>query len=236
MTHGRADPPPTSEGVALDVPIDTLVGLRADDLGLHERRTLTLTLGDPEAVAEVRRARALTDAIQALPSPASTLHAGVILDRLADRHRRRARARAGVASALATATGLLLATAWVASWPSPPPIGAATLEAHVTTGGVRRAVSHGSELPDDGLLTLAIATSTPGSLFVTERFAYDTVRTVAPTSGRWEVPAGLHPLGAPLTRPDRARTTLYEAWLCPSGAQSWSREACSRGRLLVHWP
>lgn len=233
---GGATPGVGSAEALGEVPIDTLVGLRADDLDFHERRSLTIALGPAEAEAAARQARALSATIQSLPAPSSTLHAGAILERLEDRRRRRARARAAATPALAASTALLLSAGWVASRPAPPPLGTATIEAHVTTGGVRRAVSHGSELPGDGLLTLAVATTTAGSLFVTERYAYDTVRPVAPTTGRWEVPAGLHPIGAPIARPAGPRTILYEAWLCPTGAASWAVTTCSRGRLLVKWP
>ena len=234
MSGPRLDLPDGSDGVEAP-PIDTLVGLRADDLGMAERRTLAVLRRSPDGSREHQQALALARILSELPAPPATLHASDVLARLARRRRLRAVGRRLAVSVLLVTTAGLGLVGWRLGLPAPAPPGAVTLEASATVHGVHRPIGHGNTVPADAGLELAVATGTPGALFVTERYGYGTVRPIAPTSGRWEVPAGLHRIATPI-RPDTTpRTTLYEAWLCPLEATTWSPATCRRDRLEVRW-
>lgn len=234
MTGPRVELPDGSDAAEAP-PIDTLVGLRADDLGLAERRTLAILRRSPDGSREHAQAVALARILSDLPAPAATVHASDVLARLARRRRLRALGRRAAVTVLLVAAAGLGLLGWRLGLPAPVPPGAVTLEASATIHGVHRPIGHGNTVPADAGLELAVATATPGALFVTERYGYGTVRPIAPTSGRWEVPAGLHRIPN-LIRPDTTpRTTLYEAWLCPLEATAWSPATCRRDRLEVRW-
>lgn len=234
MTGGPFEPQVTGEAPD-ELPFDTLVGLRSEDLGPRERQTLVFALGTGAFSADHTAARAVAGAIAALPNPASSLHAGDVLERLAIRRHRRVLLRQVAGVALVAAALGLLGLAWHLSASPPPPPGTVTFEAQASISGVQHPIAHGAALTTASPLNLAVTTATQGALFVTERYGYDTVRPIAPLSGRWEVEPGLHPVATSLLPPQAPQAVLYEAWLCPTGATSWSARTCRRDRLLVEW-
>lgn len=211
---------------------DTLVGLRTEDLGHAERRALIRVLSSDPGGDAYAQSLALARAVSELPAAPSELHAGHVLRRLA--HRRRRKTQRALAAAIAvglTTVGVGLAVQPRGVW-SPATV---TLEASALLDGVKRRVRHGADLPRTADLQLALTTAGPGALFVQERWGYDSVRPIAPVTGRWEVDPGLHAVTAPIRSRTAPTMVTYEAWLCPPGSPRIDPDRCSHDRLLVDW-
>lgn len=223
-------PPAPAPSAALDT--DTLVGLRTEDLDHEERRALIRVVSSDRGGAAYAQSLALARAVSQLPDAPSQLHAGHVLRRVAHRRRRKIR------RALAAVIAVSVATVSVGFALQPPGLwrpAAVTLEASALIDGVKRPVRHGADLPRTADLQIALTTAGPGTLFVQERWGYNSVRPIAPVTGRWEVDPGLHAVTAPIHSRPAPTMITYEAWLCPPGSPRIDPDQCSHDRLLVDW-
>jgi hypothetical protein len=216
---------------------EDLVGLRREDLDHEERRRLIAALSTSEGTIDREAAMTLALEVGDLPAPRSRLHPGHVLEALEDRRRARRRWRwatgVGVLGFVLTALVLAprLAGSTTAEWTRPD----VDLVAQARTDQLQRPVVPGDTLAEpDTTLHLAVATSGPGALFVTQTWGYGTTRPVGPAE-RQAVGTGLHSIDVPLTPVRRPLRVRYQAWVCPPGMSRPDRLRCAWDDLTVIW-
>lgn len=208
----------------------TLAGLRPEDLSHGERRALLRVISSDEGNKARAQTLALARAIAKLEAPPSELHPADVLERL----RRREQQRMGQRWARAALAGFSLFVALVAAlllWPAPSwTPGTVQLEAHATHSGVRRALGSGSQLPVGAELELTTAGSGSGSIFLVERWGYDATRVLIDGE-----PASNGPRKLTVEERSPEHRAIFEAWLCPPKARTFSPETCTSSRLRIDW-
>lgn len=216
---------------------EEIVGLRSDDLSEPEQRRLASTLSTRAGAKDRESAMTLARAVGELRAPRSDLHAGHVLEAVARRRRSRRLTRfAAVGIGVAVvAAGALAIAGWATTRTWDRTHFHVTIEANALHDGQELPVWRRAEIPAESDLTLAVTTTGPGTLFVRERWGYGQVQPIAPTTGRWEVEAGEHPVIGPV-RPDHVPLDVrYEAWLCPPETQSPSIQRCRIDKVDVRW-
>lgn len=238
--RGNQDTPRPHPHVVLPEPDpagdEELVGLRQDDLAPEEKRRLLATLSTNRGARDRERAMTLARELGSLPVVKTDLHPGHVLEELARRRRNRRWLRVGVV--VGGIAGVAAVAAAVTASLAPTPGRTqhhVTIEADATHGSRSLPVWREAEIPSDASLTLSVTTTGAGTLFVQERFGYGQVRPLAPSSGRWDVEAGEHPVIGPVRPVHVPLDVRYEAWLCPPNTDKPSIQRCRIDKVDVSW-